>query len=75
MSDPAERYRLRRKSDGAWLDYLASEWDLIVIPPVWCKCDDPILHEWKDGRTFCTKCGYLPRATEAVSAAPGEKHE
>jgi hypothetical protein len=35
-----------------------------------CSCSEPFVKTWTDGRVYCTKCGWLIRATEAVNVGP-----
>jgi len=72
MGDPPDFYRMRHKLTGECYDYSAGLWDLIVVPIVYCKCAEPILKPWTDGRVFCTRCGHIARATEAVTASDSE---
>jgi hypothetical protein len=72
VSDPADFYRMKNKVTGECYDYSALLWDLIVVPVVFCKCAEPFLKTWTDGRVFCTRCGHLTRLSEQQSAPPSE---
>ena len=75
MSDPVDFYRMHSRLSGADYDFSAHEYDLIVVPVVYCKCDEPFVKTWTDGRVFCTRCGHIARAAlqQSASGSEGEK--
>ena len=72
MSIPTDFYRLHNRLTGADYDFSASEYDLIVVPVTYCKCDEPFVKTWTDGRVFCTRCGHIARAALQQSASGSE---